>query len=123
MFTFRERGFYMKEKIQKRAKRIRIRWKKRKVKITVALLLLVWLAVIIVLLKHWRLFGRSANGGSVNCSMGVSLDHWNSRSNIMAILCLVFKKAKDNQKNRNWWYDSIGYCDGNRHVLGYGMDL
>ena len=55
----------MKEKIQKRAKRIRIRWKKRKVKITVALLLLVWLAVIIVLLKHWRLFGRSANGGSV----------------------------------------------------------
>lgn len=65
MFTFRERGFYMKEKIQKRAKRIRIRWKKRKVKITVALLLLVWLAVIIVLLKHWRLFGRSANGGSV----------------------------------------------------------
>lgn len=58
-----------------------------------------------------------------NYSMGVSLDHWNSRSNIMAILCLVFKKAKDNQKNRNWWYDSIGYCDGNRHVLGYGMDL
>ncbi len=123
MFTFRERGFYMKEKIQKRAKRIRIRWKKRKVKImpfSITCFLAYYCAVEALEAVwekcKWGICKR-------NCSMGVSLDHWNSRSNIMAILCLVFKKAKDNQKNRNWWYDSISYCDGNRHVLGYGMDL
>ncbi len=120
MFTFRERGFYMKEKIQKRAKRIRIRWKKRKVKITVALLFIGLACGYYCAVEALEAVWEKCKWGICkrNYSMGVSLDHWNSRSNIMAILCLVFKKAKDNQKNRNWWYDSIGYCDGNRACSG-----
>ena len=29
------------------------------------MLALIWLAVIVVLLSNWRMFGRTANGGSV----------------------------------------------------------
>lgn len=54
----------MKQNVQKIMIQIRRRWKRRKTKVISILLALIWLAVIVVLLTNWRMFGRTANGGS-----------------------------------------------------------
>ena len=55
----------MRQDVQKIILQIRRRWKKRKTKVISILLAIIWLAVMVVLLTNWRMFGRTANGDSI----------------------------------------------------------
>ena len=115
----------MRQDVQKIILQIRRRWKKRKTKVISILLAIIWLAVMVVLLTNWRMFGRTANGDSIKriVAVGTSLAVWCCGSNSMAVLLPLSQKKEENQTARGWKHRGTGDCNGDRNVLDHGVDL